>query len=356
MNTPAKNIVYLYSEVMPYVITVMKALRDNHRVNIHCVNWDENKKTPFVPQDLPGIRFYNRSGFTQEKLFTLIDSLQPALVVVSGRMDALYLDAAKHYKAKGIPIVSGSDNQWAGDWKDRIKALFGWWMYRRYFNYLWVPGNRQVEFACHIGYTAGNIIRNVYCADVDIYKQQYRQKIATKKEYPRTIVFVGRFTAVKGIDILIEAFKQANTETPGWKLVLVGAGDKEYTFDSNSGIETMGFMSTEDLAKNSLNWGVFCLPSHKEPWGVVVHEFAAAGLPLICSDRVGAADAFVRDGENGYIFKNGSVASLKEKLLAVMRKTDAELWKMAAKSAVIADVINPALAAESLMSVLKKEK
>jgi glycosyltransferase involved in cell wall biosynthesis len=354
MTIAPLNIVYLYSEVMPYVITVMKAVRDNHHAIIHCVNWDEQKKTPFVPTNLEGITFHNRSTFTRENLFTFIDNLQPALIVVSGRMDDLYLEAAKHYKAQGIPIVSGCDNQWTGHWKDRIKALLGWKLYRQYFNYLWVPGDRQVQFAKHIGYKADKIIRYVYCADVDIYQQQWQHKIAEKKAYPRAIVFVGRFTAVKGIDLLVEAFKQADKEVAGWTLVLVGAGDKEYSFDSSSNIETKGFMTTEELAINSLNWGVFCLPSHKEPWGVVVHEFAAAGLPLICSDSVGAADAFVQSGENGYIFKNGDPASLKEKLVTIMQKADAELWQMAEKSAAIANVINPAKAADSLMSVLKK--
>lgn len=38
--------------------------------------------------------------------------------------------------------------------------------------------------------------------------------------------------------------------------------------------------------------GVFILPSRIEPWGVVVHEFSAAGFPLLLSDQVGSAESF----------------------------------------------------------------
>lgn len=357
MNVPSKNIVYLYSEVMPYVITVMKAVRDNFNAEIHCINWDENKKTPFIPADADRIHFYKRSSFNREKLFEFIEGRKPGMLFVSGRMDKLYLEAVVHFKAKGIPVISACDNQWQGTLKNKIAALFGKQLYRKYFDYLWIPGKRQFEFGKRIGYANRNLIEGLYCADVDIYKEIYSQKRNAAIAYPRTIAFVGRFAAVKGIDLLVNAFKGAKAEVnTSWKLVLVGTGDNEFSFTENDNIIVKGFMSTEELAQNSKEWGIFCLPSFHEPWGVVVHEFAAAGLPLICSDSVGAADAFVIDGYNGYIFKNGNTASLKQKLVTMMQKTDAELWEMADRSTGMADVITPVKSAHNFISVLSKEK
>ena len=54
---------------------------------------------------------------------------------------------------------------------------------------------------------------------------------------------------------------------------------------------------------------VFCLLSVREPWGVVVNEAAACGLPLVLSDRVGAAADLLRDGENGSLVPSGDVSA-----------------------------------------------
>jgi len=52
---------------------------------------------------------------------------------------------------------------------------------------------------------------------------------------------------------------------------------------------------------------VFALLSAREPWAVVVNEAAACGLPLVLSDRVGAAHDLLRDGENGFLVAAGDV-------------------------------------------------
>ena len=73
--------------------------------------------------------------------------------------------------------------------------------------------------------------------------------------------------------------------------------------------------------------GVFVLPSHYEPWGVVVHEFALAGFPLIVSDCVGARSAFV-DKRNGIVFKTGNTNELKKAMKYFIHKNEQELQLM----------------------------
>src|SRR5262249_17746437 len=51
------------------------------------------------------------------------------------------------------------------------------------------------------------------------------------------------------------------------------------------------------------------LLSLHEPWGVVVNEAAASGLPLVLSDRVGAAYDLLAEGENGFVVPAGDVAA-----------------------------------------------
>ena len=75
----------------------------------------------------------------------------------------------------------------------------------------------------------------------------------------------------------------------GVRLVL--AGDREW----------------EEIVELYVAADVFALLSEREPWAVVVNEAAACGLPLVLSDRVGAAHDLLHDGENGFLVEAGDV-------------------------------------------------
>ena len=101
---------------------------------------------------------------------------------------------------------------------------------------------------------------------------------------------------------------------------------------------------------------MFVLPSHFEPWGVVVHEFASAGFPIICSDKVGAKVDFVQDNYNGYVYPSGNISELKNTLRNVMNKSNDELNLMGERSTVLAKKITPIVWSKKLLEVLNKSK
>jgi glycosyltransferase involved in cell wall biosynthesis len=70
-----------------------------------------------------------------------------------------------------------------------------------------------------------------------------------------------------------------------------------------------GERSWERVVEAYVAADVFALLSSRETWGVVVNEAAACGLPLLLSDRVGAAHDLLVDGDNGFLVPVGDVGA-----------------------------------------------
>ena len=75
-----------------------------------------------------------------------------------------------------------------------------------------------------------------------------------------------------------------------------------------------GELPADRVAEAYVAADVFALLSAHEPWGVVVNEAAATGLPLVLSDRVGAAADLLRVGQNGLLVPYGDVSAAAEAL------------------------------------------
>ena len=72
----------------------------------------------------------------------------------------------------------------------------------------------------------------------------------------------------------------------------------------------LGFKNQQDLPACYAMSDLLVLPSSVEPWGLVVNEAMCFGLPVIASDRVGAAADLVNPGVNGFTFRVGDIESL----------------------------------------------
>ncbi|MBN1638895.1 MAG: glycosyltransferase family 4 protein, partial [Ignavibacteriales bacterium] len=63
---------------------------------------------------------------------------------------------------------------------------------------------------------------------------------------------------------------------------------------------------------------VFILPSLREPWGHVVTEAAASGLPLIVSNKVGSSPDLVKHDVNGYIYEPNNIRKLAKYIMKLV--------------------------------------
>ena len=130
-------------------------------------------------------------------------------------------------------------------------------------------------------------------------------------------LFCGQMIARKGVDLLLAAFAELG---PTARLLLVGreadlpALLAPLPADVRERCEYAGFQPPEELPRFFAQADVFVLPSRYDGWGVVVNQAIGAGLPVICSDMVGAGHDLVDEEVNGLKFRVGDSASLAEKM------------------------------------------
>lgn len=344
------NILYLWSEVTGYVHGVLRALSQQVR-SIDVVYWDNRgvNSTRYETTDDGGIKYHRRSEMTVDQIFELLEKKRPSIVVVSGWMDKGYLKACRIHKKRhpSVRIVAGIDDQWMGTPRQQVGRLYYAMFYRSLFDHLWVSGSPQFSYAQRFGYNIGSIIHNLYSADTDTF-----DKVAVSA---KRFLYVGRFVKIKAPDILLEAYGLLPEEKQrGWPLVLIGDGEMRETLSAsgNPNVTILPFMQPKDLRNELLKGGVACLTSHKDQWGVVVHEYALLGLPLLLSSGVGASTQFLIPGYNGYMFDKGNIDSLYRMMLKMCNSSDEQLKKMGIHSHELGRTITNEKSASSLLSIL----
>jgi glycosyltransferase involved in cell wall biosynthesis len=144
----------------------------------------------------------------------------------------------------------------------------------------------------------------------------------------KVILYVGRLIDMKGLFDLLDAFQVVVNEVPEARLLLVGDGyleeDLRQTCRENDlpSVEFVGFVQPTDLGKYYLSANVFVLPSHYEPWGLVVNEAMIFGCPVVATSAIGAAGEIVRHGETGLIVPPRAPDQLAEAIVAILSDKD----------------------------------
>lgn len=161
---------------------------------------------------------------------------------------------------------------------------------------------------------------------------------STKKLPENYFLFVGRFLQRKGIDNLINAYNRykMNCVEEAWSLVLVGKGpafgDMSKLAENNPNIIFAGPQYGDELCVYYGMASVFVCPSISEPWGLVINEALASGLPVLVSTGCGSARSLVRDGNNGWTFPRGDEDALCSLMLKISGLPIGELKDMGDRS------------------------
>lgn len=347
-----KVILLLYTERSSYLDNCLKELAQE-QIEVHLVSYPVNKEAPFV---FSGSTFYNyeRDQFKNKiELLEFSQKLNPDLVLVSGWIDKDYLYVALKLKTSCTTVMA-MDTPWTGSIRQRVLSTLAFNYFSKRFNYVWVPGIRQQLFAEKIGFSKHNIMTGFYSGDVDYFKNYYDNSILQKrKSYPKVFLFLGRYINNKCIHELCASFKaisEANNHQ--WELWCVGTGEEWENRIIHPKIKHLGFLQPSELKEVVANSGVYVLPSKFEPWGVSLHEFVAAGFPVIASKYVGSAELFLENNLNGLLINSCSKLAISQSILQMMKMSDQELLAMSQESLNLSNKITPKKWVDKLKSLL----
>src|SRR5207245_2669937 len=135
----------------------------------------------------------------------------------------------------------------------------------------------------------------------------------------RRFLFSGSLIPRKGVDLLAKAFSALASTRSHLRLDLVGAGELEPALrsilkDVQAQVRFHGFRQWSDLPACYHEADILVAPSWYDGWGMIVPEGLAAGLPVIATDRMGAAIDLIQHGVNGWVLPAGNAQALAQAL------------------------------------------
>jgi glycosyltransferase involved in cell wall biosynthesis len=251
---------------------------------------------------------------------------RPDVVVVSGWSTFASQAAIVWCRRRGVPylpLVESHDLGPRKGWRRAVKGAVVPRVLRRAAGAL-ALGTASRDSLVERGAQRERV--HIFANTIDVPEWEERQgELAQRRSELRAelgagaedvlLLSVARLGPEKGLDVLVRGVAVAGD--PKLLLVIAGEGPQRREIEALAQelgvrLRLTGDLAADKVAEAYAAADVFVLLSTRETWGVVVNEAAASGLPLVLSDRVGAAYDLLRDGENGFLVGAGDVEATGE--------------------------------------------
>ena len=270
------------------------------------------------------------------KVEQVLDALQPDVVFILGWGFALSQKALRWCrKNDAIPVVmseSKLDDKQRNWLKERYKAI----RYVRHFSAALVGGKKHRDYLIKLGIPSARIFIGYDAVDNLHFQQgadnarknpdnaRMRQPSIPMRPY---FLAASRFIARKNLVRLVEAYVQyrktiSSQDTKD--LVLIGSGEEGdaiaqvlHKYNINQFVHMPGFIGYQDLPDWYGLADAFVHPALHEQWGLVINEACASGLPILCSNTVGAAYELIHNGISGWLFDPTNLGEITHALLRI---------------------------------------
>lgn len=247
-----------------------------------------------------------------KKIAKRVVEFRPDVVVISGWVTKGYNGLPFCKELQSASFFLAMDTPWRGDLRQNL-ARYKLRRFVKRMDGVFVASQHGITYAHKLGFKEEQISPAMYGHDYNAFAPAYERRLNDR--WPKSFVYLGRYAPAKGLDILIAAYKKyyKRVENP-WPLECYGKGVLADMLHDIPGVNENGFLLPKDIPEMFVSQGVLVMPSSYEPWGVVLAEAGAAGLPSICSNAVGASIDLVRNLYNGYIVAPNDVEGLARAL------------------------------------------
>lgn len=231
------------------------------------------------------------------------------------------------------------------------------------------PGKLGKAFCQRLGFGDDRIFNAYFSHDVNEYREFFltqcnaarvrvRQELAISHD--AIVIFcIARFLDWKRLVDLAEALvlleRRLPPVMPPMDFVLIGEGNDRTHEPILQRLQYIRVRYIPHVPYDAIKWyycasDVFAFPSEGDIWGLVVNEALSLGVPVICTDRIGAAE-LVHDGVNGFKISARAPEQLVDRLAQLVREPDL-LSKMKTSALRIWDVWNTDLAVAELKRMI----
>jgi glycosyltransferase involved in cell wall biosynthesis len=334
--------VFCWAEVSGYIAACWRELQKLPGVQIHVLHPRSLRPTTANPFDLspllaavPNDMFDPARPDLERWLAATIAEQKPDVVVVCGWVVWPYVSLFSAPALEGVPFVIGMDTPWQGTIRQRLGRFRLMRLVQK--TTAWVTASeRSASYARRLGVPTSRIHTGFYGFD-DAPLAGVEQQRQSDGAWPRRFLYVGRYIPQKDLRTLVDGYRQYRSMVRSpWSLTCCGSGPDAHLLDGVDGLTNAGFNQPAELPGLLRRHGAFVIASSFEPWGVVIAEAAASGLPVVCTSSCGAAEDMVRPYYNGLITGSGDPAALA-RALCWIHEHEAQLPEMGRRSRLLAE-------------------
>lgn len=308
--------VFCWTNATGYTNACWRALAEREGVDVHVFAFKTNQskhQTAFDASLFDGINHTLFDPSNPEEVAGIpgqVAEQSPDALAIAGWAYKPYMKLASDSRFQRTRKIMGIDHGWFATGKQRLNCLLRR-SYMRRFDALMTPGERGYQYGIRLGMEPKKIHPLMYGYDDSTFDPIGNTRSTLPEDWPRRFLFAGRYVAVKGLPEMLAAYDQyRNQVNDPWELACCGRGPEVERITQHAHAIDLGFQQPPDLAQRLSESGAFILPSNHEPWGVVVSEAMAAGLPVICTRTCGAGVELVRQRFTGMVYESGDVSGL----------------------------------------------